>query len=386
MAMKATAEARLLERIKRGQEEQLKLLTLVANTVIRDRLWAPANTLFEPQFDDLGGLSITYKRPDGSIADSNVRVHRHALNQIALRLRVDMNFIAKLLDGNNTNETIWKRELLSHILNEFFQKESFKSRGGRPPAFLHRLVGDQLRGFLSRSFNRHISSGPMLAAFVEACRMCNAEPVEAFATDVRFALKCFLPMVFEPAKDEFIAVGAEWSNSDFGSGQRTVGMVLMRVTSNTPVTLVDKISRRHIGSIIEDSDIELSDETAVKEVEAQASAIKDAVQQYLAKDSVERLLKAVELAYQEEVSWLSLRSQLAKFLNKEEVLSIESLLESNVAMDLPPVGLGKDGKPLPTRWWAANTLSALASKIEDTDRKMKLQSEAGRLLEDCFDR
>ncbi len=372
---KEAAETLLLDQIRVGEQQERKLIQAVAAMVIRDRLVPPNQVSFEPQYDDFGGITLKYDREPGAA----YRIHRHALGQLAAKIRVPMTFVNYLLEGN-TDDTIWRREELAQIFTTHFHKEKFKERGGRPPAFLHRLVGSELRGFLSRSFNRHLASEPMLKAFVLSCRDVNARAVEAITTDVKLSLKCFRQMIFEPVPGEFIAVGVDWSNSDFGSGKLSVSSVAYRVRSRTAVSLSEEISKVHLGSVIEESDIEMSEETMAKEVEAQASAIRDSVKQLLSQEYVETLLKAITRAHEEEIPWNRLKGQLSKFLYKEELATVEGLLASESIVDLPPVGKGQDGKPLPTRWWASNIISILASRTQDDERKIDLQKEAGRIL------
>lgn len=377
------AMARLYERIKLGKDQQQAMINNVANSVIRDRLPPPTCMEFSPQFDDFGGLSVSLLRStSGPVIEQDLRLHRHALNQLAAKVRLPMTDVNFLLKDSGTDELFWQRELLAHNFNERFHKMKFIERGGRPSAFLCRIVGNQLRGFLSRSFNRHLASRPLLAAYIEACQLVGAQPVEAIASDVRLSLKCFKPLVFEPVPNEFISVGVDWSNSDFGSGKLMVSLIILRVSSGTAVTLSDEFAKVHLGSVIEDSDIEMSEETAAKEVDTQASAIKDAVTKLLGQEYVDRLLRAIELAQAEEITWAKLKGKLKDFLYKDELATVETLLSNDMTVDLPPVGLGKDGKPLPTRWWASNIVSMIASKTGDDDRKIELQRQAGKLLEE----
>jgi hypothetical protein len=369
-------------RIERGAVEERRLVQLVAASIPRDRIWPPSGLVFDPQMDDMGGLTLSYRRPDGTSHEEDVRIHRHALNQLAKAVNFDMRTVGRWLDSTGTEELIWRRELLAHVLNTLYRKEKFVERGGRSPAFLHRIVGRELRGFLSRSYGRHLASKPMLDAFLASCNKVGARPVETVASDVRFSLKCFKNVVFDQVPGEYVAVGVSWANSDFGAGKMSVSLVLMRVASGTSVTLSDEISKVHLGSIIEESDIELSDETAAKEVEAQASAINDTVTQLLSDAYVARLLSAMEAAHREEIPWHKLKGQLKDVLkSKEDLAKVEALLDAGSMVDLPPIGTGKDGKPLPTRWWASSVVSMLAGQAADEERKFELQRQAGVLLD-----
>lgn len=220
----------------------------------------------------------------------------------------------------------------------------------------------------------------MLRAFIEAYEKAGAKPVESTATDVRASLKSYLPHVFEAYPGQFICVGVEWSNSDFGAGKLAVSQTIWDPVRQTRAVLDEPVSRVHLGSIIEDSDIEMSEETMAKEVDTQASAIHDAVSQQLGEEQIERLLRAIKVAHEEEIPLGRLRSMWRNILMKKELESLEQLLSKAEVEDLPPPGKNINGEPIPTKWWAASVLSHIADRTDDEDRKGDLQREAGKLL------
>ena len=376
---------RMKARIEAGIVEQDRLVEKVANMSINDKLVPPAAMHFSAVDGD---VRVHYKpstqRPSDALGEP-LRIHRHALTQLAQKVNVPLTFASFL---QNRSEP-WKPELLAHILESSFKNTRFTDRAGSP-MFLHRIVGNlskpegpdnpkELRGFLSRRFNRHIASKPLLRAFIETCSQVGAMPFDATASDIKVALKCLLPHVFEPVKGEFLCIGVEWSNSDFGAGRMQVALSMWMPSGDRFTVLDHVISRVHIGSIIEETDVDISEETAQKEAEAQASAIKDSVIAQLSGDSVDRLLRAVELAHEEKISWYQLKGQLARFLAKKDIETLQSLLNDEV-LDLPPVKT-IDGDKTPTKWWATQALSWLANRTEDPEKKLDLQHAAGSFLE-----
>lgn len=361
------AEAKAKSRFHLGETEKNQLVDKVSKTVIIDRLVAPTRTAmhFITMQDPLK-LLIEYPRETCSI-------HQHALGQLAEKVKLPMTFANAL----NKSGHPWKLELLAHNLNELFYNSHFP---GEKPRFLHRIVGDELRGFLTRRFNRHLASLPMLRAFIEAYEKAGAKPVESTVTDVRVSLKAYLPHVFEPYNGQFICVGVEWSNSDFGAGKLSVSQTVWDPLRSTRIVLDEPVSRVHLGSIIEESDIEMSDETMAKEVDTQASAIHDAVSQQLGEEVIGRLLKAINVAHEEEIPLNRLRGMWRNVLGKDELKSLEELLANAEVEDLPPPGRNLAGELLPTKWWAAAALSHIADRCGDDDRKTDLQREAGKLL------
>jgi hypothetical protein len=371
------AEQRMRKRFLAGEKEEAQLIEQVARNVIVDKLVPPKAMEF------FASTQLTPARKEVMLAysgSSTMRIHRHAFNQLCAKVGFPISY-ANQLDVET--ETGWRKELLCHNLNELFHKPEWSDRSG-PTRFLHRIVGDELRGFLSHRYNRHLASAPMLRTFVDNCRSAGARPIDATSTHVRISLKYLIPKVFEAFPGENVCFGTEFGNSDFGAGRLTVRSTIWRATSGTSSVLDEVFGKTHIGSVIEDSDIEMSDDTAHKEVVAQQGAIRDAVKQQLQEKTIERLLKAIRLAHEEEVPWSRLRPQLAKFLSKADQDWMESLVKGNATniIDLPPIHRTfPDDPATPNIYWASACLGALADKSENTDRKLELQKEAGRLLE-----
>ena len=375
-----TAQQRANARFDIGEKAEATLLQTIANMTIRDRLVPPRSMKFAIEFEEKPapkgadaevvpiGINLVYS------GDVNMyRIHRHALGQLAGKVEFPITYLNKL----NTQD-LWRLELLIHNLNTLFHNSSFE-RGNSEPRFLHRLVGGEVRAFLSRRFNRHLASLPMLRAFIEAVRAVHGRPIEALSTDIRWSLKCFLPLVFEAFPGQYICVGVTMANSDFGAGKMSVTQTVWDPMRDARTVLDESFSRVHLGSVIEDSDMEMSEETAVAEVEAQASAIRDAVTQMLSEESVGRALKAIKAAHEQEIPWHQLKGMLSRILYDKEVAAIETLLNSPGIVDLPPVGKTATGEPLPTKWWAASVISRIATN-ENDERKMELQQQAGKIL------
>jgi hypothetical protein len=360
-----------------GLEEQTKLIAQVRELHIKDRLVDPGQMSFNIT---KGVRQITYG--DGVVAD----IHRHAFGQICgtAEFRRDQVTIFERLNAP------WSYKLIEHNLQTIFSNRTYIDRKKQPAKFLHRLVTPahalrpQLRGFLSRSFNRFLASRPLLSGFISACAEVGAVPVEASTSDVFFSLKCFLPYVFEPVPGEYVAFGVTWSNSDFGRGSMTVALTATRIATGGAIVFGDAISRRHIGSVIQDSDVEISEDTARKEVDAQVSAIHDCVRHELSEESVERMCKALTEAAEKKIPWSRIKHELA-VLGKSELITLQEYLEQSRSgvIDLPPATFSDDddNEPLPTRWWVSNAISYLATKTVNPDKKADLQAAAGLILQ-----
>lgn len=368
------AKARLDMLLAQNKHRARELVRSVEETVIVDYTREPKDITFSAMYalPETLVMGLTQSRRE------HYTIHAHALSQIGTRLQIEAGYVRRL---NVESPNNWRRGLLRDNLNTLMHMTEFSKRGDGAMRFLLRFVGDELRGFMSRSYGRHLASKPMLAAFLSACAQAGAAPTDAVTTAVKSSLSCYLPVVFEPTPKEYVAVGVRWSNSDFGAGRLAISLALMSITRGHSVVLSDEYSKVHIGSIIPEGDLEISDETATKEVEAAASAIKDAVDNLLKPASVKRLMGAIEQAREQHVDWATLRRDLKKFLYEHELTLADKAVQDGFN-DLMAPGFGKDGQRLPTKWWAMSLVSMLAEVPGiDPERRSDLQQEAGRYIE-----
>ena len=352
-------------KLRYGQEKQEALKAAVRNLVIRDKLVAPKATFFSIQDKK---VVVSYGREAEPLS-----IHRHAYSQIIQKVGLPATYSTALQEKSS-----WGMDLLVHNLNTLFHNTNFASKGGQGDSkFLHRIVGNDLRGFLSRRFNRHLASAPLLDAFLAACDFVGAQAVEATTTPVKNRISCVQPMLYEPVPNYPVCLGTEWSNSDFGAGRLQVSLIVWRPNGGQ-WTVDGGMSRVHIGSVLEDSDMEISEETAHKEVLAQSSAIRDAVREHLKPTAVDKILRAIQLAAEEQIPWSAMRHMLSKILSKTELEEATRLLQEEVE-DLPPVTY-KGGNAIVPPLWAMGVLDRIASRETDDERKAEIQRRAGAFL------
>lgn len=378
------ARGRVLSYIQLGEKEQQRLLEYCAKNIPRDRYVHPKMVRYcvaycdpsTPAGQDAARVLADYELRHG--ARECMSVHPFALGQLSDICGLDRKYMRKL---DEVSAKAWRRELLCTNLNELFDKQTFLNRRKQEAKFLHRLVGNELRGVLTQSYNRHLVSHAVLQPFLQVCGECGLKPVKATITDTRVSLQTYLPFAFQPIPGEFVAIGACWSNSDFGEGRLRVSCNLLRLRGGGSLVTEDAFSRTHIGSVVTDTDLVLSDDVAVKELETVAAAIQSTVRAVLAPKQVEKILEAIELAHAERIPWQKVRDVLGKFLTKAEIASVAEMLERGVE-ELPAPGIGADGNPLPTRWWAASALAHLAEKQTDPGKAFDLKQAAGTFLEE----
>jgi hypothetical protein len=293
-------------------------------------------------------------------------IHRHALGQMAEKAGIPGRYLGELV----TAPEPWKRELATRMLNEHFsQPAEIRSEDQSANRHLLRSVNGQVRACLSDKFRR-LDSRPLLDAFAGACDELKAIPVEGTVTDIRVALKAFLPMVFEPVPGEVMCLGVEWSNSDFGAGKHGLRAFIFRLWCANGAVMEDVLSQVHLGTRLADN-IEFSNRTYMLDTKAQVSALEDVVKNTLGPKNVNQLLATIKAADEKKVEWRNVSTLLGKKLLKEEFKNVRDAFDSDDVINLPAEK---------SIWRVSNAISWIAGKTEDPDRKLDLQRLAGAVI------
>jgi len=364
-----------------GMEQQKALIKSIMSTQIRDQLVDPKLMAFD--YDDKGLVLGYVSRDPEAWRVQKVTIHDNALGQLAKQADLDRGQVVKWLTACAGMLRDKRLALACHVLNTHFHEGLYTDRRGKPAKFLHRLVDTQLRGSLSRSYNRKLGTVMMLRPFLERCAAFNAAPVDVTRTDVQASVKCALPVVFEPVPNEFVSFGVQYTNSDYGRGSLMLQGFMYRVASGTSMVMENALRKVHLGSIISESDIELSEETMTKESQTHISAVRDTVNTLFSEEYIESYLNMIRIAHDKKLSWTGLRAKLKEVLLKDELREMEHMLamsKTRGIIDLPPIALDADGSPEANAWWAAAALGIIAVNTEDMEHKLKVENLAGSLF------
>lgn len=383
------ARERMRSHIQLGERERARLIRACAENIPIDSYVPPSRMEFDLNQDGKGigettdesPVVINYLQgPPNRIRDrmSAYRIHQHALGQLCDLVGLPRIWMNKI---NQPSEKSWKRMLLVHDLNTMYKNTVLLNARKKPAEFLHRRVGEELRAVLTQSYNRHLVSAAVLQPFLAVCDELGLMPVKAVVTDMKVGLQMYLPFAFEPIPGEFIAMGAWWGNSDFGQGKLRVSHTVMRLATGSSLLTEDSFSRVHLGSVVTDTDLKMSDEVAVRELEAVSAATQSAVRSAMEPEQVNKVLKAIKAAHEVQIPWLKLKEKFAKFLTQGELTDVEKAMEEGI-QELPAPGRAADGSLLPSRWWAAAAVAHLADKQMDEARSAELKLSAGTFLEE----
>lgn len=365
------AKARLQREISLSVDKQKTIVDSVNNMLIKDYLVQPSQMTFKRYGT---GVKVLF---DGKDFD----VHAHALSQLAGVLeypRVYMSNLRRGVAGIDVPSCINK---MVEDINWHSRNAVLKDRKKKDARYLLRVVNQEVRGYLSSSFKRHLASKPLMGAFLTACGDYFLQPIDGTYSATQVNLQCALPYVYEPFDGEFVAVGMSWGNSDFGNGRMRVSMFLKRINGPGSYILSDAISAVHLGSVIEDTDIELSDATIGYEMETQKGAIRDAVSAQMHPDNVQRLMDIIGKAHEEQVPWHKLRGELGTLLQKQELESVLTMMKKDSGVtELPPLEYDSVNDPIINRWWASAAVGVFADRELDPDRKKELYELSGKIL------
>jgi hypothetical protein len=359
MENETQARAKLEEAIERNVGSAANVLTQVMQQI-------PTDSIVRAQALGFSPIAIRPNVMEMTADDSKWTIHRHALRQIADNASVPTAYVDHLGEGQD-----WQRSMLADVLTRTFSHSEKRH--------LVRAVNGQVRGFLSDRYRR-LDSRPIFDAFVDSSRALSAQPYSGTASDVRCALKMVLPRVLTipagtvggpRALSEYVALGVEISNSDFGAGKLSVRSFILRLACINGATAEDMMSQVHLGGRLNDS-IEFSTKTYELDTRTSVSAVRDVVRGALGEGKVNQLVQRIGAAQEKEVEWGNLKGRLAKALTKEELRKAGEAFDGPDVQNLPP------GKTL---WRASNALSWIQQTAESAERKMELERLAGSLID-----
>lgn len=294
----------------------------------------------------LGHLSLT-------AGDTALRVHRNALQQTAGLAEIPAAYVATLLEADP--------ELLTHNLNRRMHARTTRQ--------LIRSVRGEARAVLSDKYRR-LDSRPIIEAFGKEAKALGLVPLDGVASDLQFRIRLMLPQIFEPIPGEFIVLGLDWSNSDFGRGANDISAFIYRVACANGAVRESALRQIHIGKRLTGDGI-LSQETLRLDTAAAASAAGDVVRAYLEPARVEERLNEIRAAAAKDVTPATVDAFLRKHLGKEGMERARETYRS-AEVEMLPAGNSV--------WRLSNTLSWLANAEEDGDVKADLQELAGKAM------
>jgi hypothetical protein len=307
-------------------------------------------------------VDLAREEPWVRVGDTDVgRLHPNALQQLATRAGVPLQYIQKLTGRDEP----WARQLAEENFRQLLEHQEPTTR------YLMRSVNGQVRGVLSDSYKR-LDMPSILESYVGAATALGAVPLDAVGSDLRLAMRFALPVIHEPMANEVMVYGVELRSSDYGVGSLGVTFIMMRVTCTNLATGSDALRRVHLGARLTDESIQYSARTMELDAAAVCSAMSDVVGHLLGADHINKVNEGLKAAGSEKLGMGAVTGLLKEYLGKKDA---ENAAET-FAQDQDIINLPAE----PTRWRLSNLLSLMANRESNAEKKLDLQDAAGKVL------
>lgn len=342
--------AKLESILERNRANVMDVINRVETEIPTDQIIKSSALEFKPS--SVSGVALT--TPDASLT-----IHPHALQQVIGRANINMGIdYARAL----TEAGEWGKELLAESLNRVYHHSNGKRN-------LVRSVSEEVRGFLGGNFRR-LDAAPLAIAFCESVQSLGAVIADGVSLDTKVRLRAYLPYIFEPVPNEFMLIGLQWNNSDYGDGPHGASLFALRMAC-TNLAIGEVVLRQiHIGKRLDDN-ITYSQATYEADTKANVLALHDTVRYALGPAQVESYLGTIKDAYESPVAGDPVEV-LKKKLNKTEAATVAAYYNSPDVENLPP---GKTVARL------ANAITWFAqSDGVSAGRALELQEVAGAMI------
>lgn len=279
----------------------------------------------------------------------------YAIEQIAEKAGVPTPYLRSLTAKDSAP---WQRELAAETLRKHYHNRPAER-------MLSRSVSGNLRGWLSDRFRR-LDARPLLDVLTSELSAIGAVPFAGTFTDTRVAIKFLMPHIIEPVPGEFMVLGGEWGNSDYGNGPHRLAEFALRVACLNGMTKESVLREIHLGGRLSDR-IEYSNRTYELDTKASASALKDTVKGVLGPAARERFLDSIRKANATEVTDAGMKAMVKSLPVKTQKAVIDAFKSEDI-INLPA------GK---TAWRASNAISWIA-KSADEETRLDLERLAAK--------
>ena len=343
---------KLNEYVERGKTNAVAVVNQVMTEIPKDQV-VPVERLYFGAEDDRLRMRFT-NQTDG------LTLHSNALRQVAERTSIPTAYAEDL------NQTPWGRALLAVNLNE-----NLSHRLAQDDRFLVRSLQSEARGFLSSRFRR-LDSRPIVDALLGVANQHGGVVASGFAGDVKVSLRIVMPEVREtfPGSGDFVVVGLDFSNSNYGAGALNLSSFLLRLVCLNGAMVAADYRKVHLGARLDES-VEYSERTYALDTEATVSAVTDMGRYLLGPARVEQVVDSIRAAAKTEIDPTRALASIRKRLTKAESEAISAKYNSADIVDLPA------GQ---TAWRFSNAVSWLARETEDGARRLDLEAMAGEFV------
>lgn len=342
--MNATSEAARYQeilngKIAEGTRSALATIEKIQNEVPTDRIVNTRAVDFDAS--DKGLVVV--------VDDERLMPSDYAIGQIAAKGAIPTDYLRSL---TTKGAAPWQHELAAEVLRKHYRNRDAER-------MLSRSVNGQLRGWLSDRYRR-LDARPLVDALIGELQKIGAVPYAGTATDTRVALKALMPEIIEPVPGEYLVLGLEWSNSDYGNGPHRLSQFALRVACLNGMTKDSVLREVHIGGRLTGD---------ISYLRYALKALRDTVKGVLGPAAKTRLIEEIKGANHREYSSSQLRT-VTKSLPVKTQKAVVDAFESQDVINMPAGN---------TAWRASNAISWLA-KNADSETRLDLERLAGKIV------
>lgn len=374
------ARAHLTRVVESKRMEQARVLRAISEMKIEDRLDLPEALDFG--INSAGAPVLVYGGGTETVEEKGL--HENAQNQLTAILGVPKAYYTRLLSGDHKgfplNDSKGPRQhLLTQCMNTHLKYGAFTSFG-KDKRLLSRVCNGEVRGILSDRYNLTIPTPAMVSAFMRGVRDKELLPYHAQLSPVRVMLQAVVDEVFEPVPGEYVLYGVSFSTSDFGSGRLCVRGMLLRVYSGSGMVVDQGWTRVHLGKLLDDASVKMSDDTYKHAVATNAGLVYDSVNEILDPKHIDHVMQMVVASAGKALAWGYIERSLRGVLSKAELDELKAFARrEKVSETLPPLPSSTVAGEL-TGWWLGAWLGQAAAAETDCGRREDLELAAGTVL------
>jgi len=311
---------------------------------------------------DTTNLNLSLDATELQISEGRYSLTPSAHSQIATALDIPGRFYNRLRNDD--------ADVLSHIVNEMFQRHSKKR--------MVRLLRNTARAFLSDRYRR-IDNIDILSIVVQALPLIgtDAEIVSCNVSDDFFYLKVLFPKIEAELKvGDVFQAGMSIRNSEIGKASFSISSYLLRRVCSNGMNVEDVgFSQKHLGRKTEETDGRniWSDETKKSDDETLKLMIRDSVKaaadDAVLKDSILKMGKA------EDAKLIRPDKTIKELQQKHQITDAEgSLILDNLMHYASRDGLSAFG--------LSNAITETSKHIENYDRASEFERIGGKVMTD----
>jgi hypothetical protein len=350
----------LIDKALRYQENAHLVIGEMMNDSIglNDYLIHPSQVMYQPNYLN-NGVQVVFSPKDSEYL--TLGMSKNAISQFSGKHLIPGGYLSELAWSKDEP---WKRNLASIIMNKHAGNQEKKK-------ILIRAVNDEVRGYLSNTYERY-SSIEVFKDFIGIAQEHQAVISNAYYNGINSYVEA---LVIDPVTilgEEWL-YGVQFRNSDFGGAALDMRLMLIKLVCTNGMTRNSLLRKIHRSSEIESLGIELSQETLYHNTMAKKSLIKDFSNHIFNRDNILKEANMLETVGRINVEPTEVIKKLpALGATKNDIEEVRALLMANAVH----TGVRNGGGVIRV----ANAVSYLANTVDEADRIADYKDISGKLI------